>query len=725
MVQLVNIIGDQTVAANRLLTAENGSMALVYIQQQKPIVPAELNLMQELQNSSRRMLTANVARPGFFNRDAFSAVGTALSIPESWAMVNGEVLHISSGATGAVVVPLSAAPGSGTAWDVVFLEMWYAEVSAIGMPDVSSESLFINGGVGNGDNASLINYAIKDPLVTSVAETSRRLQRRWRIRVFNTATAPVGDGIIASGAYTVAPGAMGDSGINNGGSQFSLVSVPTSNPITTNLYRAGLNDITSATTFKDAVGYVYAIPIAIVTHTFGENPPLNVGAGGQVADKRKTASVLGLVTDETPNNLALSGDDIIFRKRDNVTETGRVIGSSTPFRIQSTQLVSLATTGTSPFVVTSTTKVVNLNANFLDIAGNPTAGGNNAGNIPVSNGTPNTNLNADMVDGAHVGTGAGNLIVLDTGGTYNGKINPNYIPTAAPLTTVQYLSEARAGGVYTGTGPGNSHPANDFLLKTELTLVGAASSGINAVYRSQYADSSGRATSAGAADTVQMTGVIGAANSIGISANSGNIGNTIVMRRNDGSFDAGTINANITGTAHNADTLSKPGGNPEPLNFSTSYVIALAGPDQLTATASSAWVEPNNKGGASMPPGVYSFPFKPSRLHTQGASIPTKARLYGIVYRVNPGAADYGVLLTAQNGVVLYSYTQTLSGQGASFNLQDYTGGTFNIDNGGSWDGMCTIRIWSTDPAGTPNAFGIGRIYLEVYTIGPNAYLGT
>lgn len=61
------------------------------------------------------------------------------------------------------------------------------------------------------------------------------------------------------------------------------------------------------------------------------------------------------------------------------------------------QLTLSKASGTAPMVISSTTRVDNLNADLLD----GLHAGNANGNIAVSNGTVNTNLNADLLDGAH------------------------------------------------------------------------------------------------------------------------------------------------------------------------------------------------------------------------------------------------------------------------------------------------------------------------------------
>ncbi|SFI89627.1 hypothetical protein [Brevibacillus centrosporus] len=66
--------------------------------------------------------------------------------------------------------------------------------------------------------------------------------------------------------------------------------------------------------------------------------------------------------------------------------------------------------------------------------------GNASANVPLSNGTVNTNLNADMVDGYHVGSGANQIPTRDA----------NAILSADILTMFnQYASGKDANGIYT------------------------------------------------------------------------------------------------------------------------------------------------------------------------------------------------------------------------------------------------------------------------------------
>jgi hypothetical protein len=101
-------------------------------------------------------------------------------------------VKLADGAGAAIGVSLSDRPVSGTAYDLVFVEMWYAEIGPIGASSVVT-NLPPNGwedsstDLNNDANAAAL-YLIKNPQVTAVTETSRRIGLRWRYRVINTTT---------------------------------------------------------------------------------------------------------------------------------------------------------------------------------------------------------------------------------------------------------------------------------------------------------------------------------------------------------------------------------------------------------------------------------------------------------------------------------------------------------------------------------------------------------
>lgn len=75
--------------------------------------------------------------------------------------------------------------------------------------------------------------------------------------------------------------------------------------------------------------------------------------------------------------------------------------------------------------------------------------GNATGNIPVSNGTVNTNLNADMVDGRHAGNAASNVLLLDASALVP-EANVRAVGTAG---TYRSMTTDAKGRVTAGTNP--------------------------------------------------------------------------------------------------------------------------------------------------------------------------------------------------------------------------------------------------------------------------------
>lgn len=75
--------------------------------------------------------------------------------------------------------------------------------------------------------------------------------------------------------------------------------------------------------------------------------------------------------------------------------------------------------------------------------------GNASGNLPISNGTVNTNLNADMLDGRHAGLGPNNLLYLDG----SGKVPSGNLPDVGTAGTFRSVTTDAQGRVTGGTNP--------------------------------------------------------------------------------------------------------------------------------------------------------------------------------------------------------------------------------------------------------------------------------
>lgn len=89
------------------------------------------------------------------------------------------------------------------------------------------------------------------------------------------------------------------------------------------------------------------------------------------------------------------------------------------FEIRARTFESDVAGGTAPLVVASTTKVTNLNTHYVDFGGTPTPVGNSGFEIPVSNATLCSGLNADRLDGNHAS--AFSILTYDGGQEFTGN----------------------------------------------------------------------------------------------------------------------------------------------------------------------------------------------------------------------------------------------------------------------------------------------------------------
>lgn len=666
MADVLNINGDPTVGVSRKLKAEKAAFSTLYFQQQRPFAPAEVNLAQYALNESRRLLALGTSRPGFFLKSAFSTSGLNLIVPVDLAVVNGDVIRVESDTGNNISRALSDKPVSGSTWDIVFLEVWRQEVAATGTTDASSKNVYPNGWVDSPtDLAGDASYVLRDPLITSVPETSRRVQWRWRIRAFNTTDDPTtGDGMGSTGLA-----AQGGAVAPQLGYTFSAVS----GALNTGLYRAGDGTLTAAGLLKDVAGYVWAIPIAVVVHA--DTDTAGVITGGQITDKRRNASPLANFG-ASGNNATIAGDDVIFYKLDGTTEMSRIIGTGISaggnFKVRSASFESTIATGTAPFIVASTTKVNNLNVAQLDSK----VPGNSNGNIPVSNGTVCTNLNAQYVNGITANANAADTLAIIGS---DGKIPSAILPSIGSATTADFLVDTRP------VTPVN-RPAADFWLKSETvtyaTAAGSASSASTATLAA-------RATIANAIDNQ--------ANSATIPATTTNTANAIARRDGNGDFSARIITATLNGLASNSTLFDGAY-----LGMPNSYHVTVLGANGWgTANDTTNWSRPAMKGnsGGRLWNGWGRFPLRPTTFRKASGRVVT-AKVFGGIMRPglnaegDPGAATYGFRIRTPSGAVAMSIERTLdpanSSTADSYYIEDWVA-EFNLPlEDGIW--YCEIR---------------------------------
>ena len=689
---MVKIIGDQSVGANRLLSAENSGISGVYFQQQRPLVPAEVNLLQDVVSERRREGVGVVTRPGFVKRTSLSAPTLlSLIIPEDYAVINGETIHVIDGSGSPVAVTISDRPVGANTYDIVFLEAWYAEVAALGTSGGASTTLPANGQAGDAlDLASDSLYVIKDPLVTSVPETTRRIQLRWRIRVHNTTVNPgSGDGLTTASLY-----ARGDNTSASGVSPWNFSAV--TGPLISNLYRAGDGSVAATGDFKDVAGYVWAIPVCTIVHTSGDTlgGPVDISA---ITDQRKSATAASAVS-VVGDNIEIIGDDVIFKRTTDGVEIGRFRSSSgAPYDVESAQLVSTVSDGTtSPILVTNRVAVQNLVATWLaDDSNNPIAAGNSAGNIPVSNGSVNINLVAQ-----YVGTGGftatynnntGNsLLKLDA----SGLVPVVNLPAAGPATSATratYLDDN-----------GNDRAAS-YFLPANAQAASAVTAG--------YATNAGNATSADTAKTASV--ILNQANSATITAVTTATPSTIALRDATGAITGSSFLGNLTGQATSATKLQVKSGATIYAAFprEETFVLLTMGsytphdPNNIGSVLANAWAYPFNTAAAFYPQAVGNptrFAFKPS-FWSLGTGQSLKAKVFGYVCSptdlvLNP--TTYGFRLRAPGTNVFYASNTTSLATASVWDLADTLSGVPSFDLTAAAADQTLDGIWTVEILG-------------------------
>lgn len=674
--KLVNIIGDPTVGASRLLSPDKGAFAMTYFQGSRPFLPSEVNLAQLSQQESRRLLAQGTSRPGFFLKDALTLSGLNLVIPVDRAVVNGEVVRVESDSGTTFNRSLSDRPVSGNSWDIVFLEVWYQEVSATGTSDTASKYIYPNGWVDSPTELSADpSFVIRDPSATSVPETSRRIQLRWRIRAFNTTVDPT----TTDGLTTAGLAAQGGAISAQLGYTFSALS----GALNTGLYQAGDGTLTAAGLLKDALGYVWALPLAVVSHASTDTPGTILI--GQVTDKRRNASPLANFG-ANGNNATISGDDIIFYKLDGTTEMGRVIGTGISgggnFKVRSAVLESTTTTA-PPLVVASTQLVANLNVSQLASR----SAGNANGNIPINNGTVNTNLNAQYVNGfTAVANGANSLLILD-GSALVPSANLPALGLAAQATAV-YDSRT---STYVGGAT---------FYRTTDTVANATNASNAAL--ATLATNATRATTAGTIDNQT--------NSATTVASVPATASQIVLR--DGNGDINIRYANATrfiGLADNSTLFDSVS-----LGMPSSYPLMVLGANGWgTANDTTGWSYPTMKGttGGRLWSGWGRFPFRPSEFLKASGKV-LKCKVFGGIMRPglntdgDPGAAVYGFRIITGSGTTVMSIERTLdpanSATADSYRIEDYVA-EFDVTGAMLDDSVWHVEIRNS-MAGTASA---------------------
>jgi len=243
---------------SRTLQPGNRSFDTVVMQQGKPLLDSEYNLLFDILSGKSQDNFTDQAQSGFMKADTyeFDALWVdKFKMAQDVAIVNGWRLDVVP--FGDEFVQLSpASVGSGNQrWDFVFLEVWKTILVAGSTEHKPSASqIYRDGNVQNTTG----NYSddILDPVVTF--ETTRRVQIQYRIRIQEDVVAPTHQNVNIFDASTFA----------QGGAAIPIDPYTFSNQGASigdyGLWKAGNGDAASRAQLLTVDGHVYAIPLAFV-----------------------------------------------------------------------------------------------------------------------------------------------------------------------------------------------------------------------------------------------------------------------------------------------------------------------------------------------------------------------------------------------------------------------------------------------------------------------------
>jgi hypothetical protein len=225
------------------------------------------------------------------------------------------------------------------------------------------------------------------------------------------------------------------------------------------------------------------------------------------------------------------------------------------------QLTSTVTTGTAPFVVASTTRVNNLNANFLN--GLDTASNNVVSTVVVRDSSGNFSagtITAALSGNATTASTWQTARTLSLGGDLSGSVSVNggsdvTLTASIVDTDLVALRDLTTTGIIVRTGSGTAVTRQvDVTAGSGLTVSNA-------------------------------TGVAGNV-TLGTNATSANTASTLVLRNASGNFTAGTITASLSGTATNATNTTITDDNATNSTHYLTFVTANTGdlPSKVSST---------------------------------------------------------------------------------------------------------------------------------------------
>ena len=227
------------------LSTANHSLESVVFQQGKSILDYDLNVMQDVINNSISSVASSIYKTSGFLSNVIPTLSTAFSLTLPFSDVNlmGKVFSVKSGITGNSAI--TAPSGLGSSVNVLWwLEIWFqeivpsgntanAEIIGSGLTATKDTQIYLHGGETNSGiyatptTGGPINDLL-DPVFA--AETTRRVQLRWRIRSSNITSSTAGFGTITNGTYSPEVGVVAQGGRSSDFAYNNNNVVSTTNP---------------------------------------------------------------------------------------------------------------------------------------------------------------------------------------------------------------------------------------------------------------------------------------------------------------------------------------------------------------------------------------------------------------------------------------------------------------------------------------------------------------
>ena len=222
----------------------NQSLESVVFQQGKSILDFDLNVMQDIIAKNQQRFVRSIYKSSGFLTDPNISINIntgLLSINKSFVNIQGNIFTIASPSNVSGTITVQT-PTSNT-YTFVWLEAWYQEVVPTGasgetissnasITETKDPIIYKYGGADTAENA--IANAITDP--TFGAETTRRIQFRWRVRLSTINASDVSQGFITGSSYTQSTAANSSVKAQGGRSSAFITTNSSANPYT--FYRA-------------------------------------------------------------------------------------------------------------------------------------------------------------------------------------------------------------------------------------------------------------------------------------------------------------------------------------------------------------------------------------------------------------------------------------------------------------------------------------------------------